>query len=348
MQASESSESTTWLDSLEVWSAQEGGWKFLGCIFSLHFPFLDTLDTIEFNNTFTTSVYRKPTHKDQYLHWDSNHFITAKQSVYNTLAHRAKIVSSNQEALDQKLLHIRRALQAFQFPNWALYQLQHKFQRNNQPSQDNNHKSNSTNNNINSNNRNITIVVPYIQGTGGKFKEVCKSKGIQVHFKGTNTLRTLLVTPKDKDPKLHKSGVVYHFKCPHINCSEAYIGESGRALGGRIKEHLKASSPIHHHSSSTGHPLSPECFNIIHQETQGPSRNIKETMFIHVNDPLLNRNLGKYQLPHIWDSILLYTPALQVKQSNLTLPLTGTTLPQFPHPNSSLPTKGGGHMYIYW
>ena len=50
-------------------------------------PFLDTLVTIQPNNTFTTSVYRKPTHTDQYLHWDSNHFITAKQSVYNTLAH---------------------------------------------------------------------------------------------------------------------------------------------------------------------------------------------------------------------------------------------------------------------
>ena len=62
-------------------------------------PFLDTLVTIESNNTFITLVYRKPIHTDQYLHWDSNHFITAKQSVYNTLAHRAKIVSSNQEAL---------------------------------------------------------------------------------------------------------------------------------------------------------------------------------------------------------------------------------------------------------
>ena len=40
-------------------------------------PFLDTLVTIEPNNTFSTTVYRKPTHTDQYLHWDSNHHITA-------------------------------------------------------------------------------------------------------------------------------------------------------------------------------------------------------------------------------------------------------------------------------
>ena len=60
-------------------------------------PFLDTLVTMGPNNTFSTSAYRKPTHTDQYLHWDSNHFITAKHSVYNTLAHGTKIVSANQK-----------------------------------------------------------------------------------------------------------------------------------------------------------------------------------------------------------------------------------------------------------
>ena len=103
-------------------------------------PFLDTLVTIEQNNTFSTTVYRKPTHTDQYLHWDSNHHITAKQSVFNTLAHRAKVVSSSQYNLDQELQHIKTALHC-QFPNLALNQWLHKFTNPNQPT---NH--NSTNN----------------------------------------------------------------------------------------------------------------------------------------------------------------------------------------------------------
>ena len=118
------------------------------------------------------------------------------------------------------------------------------------------------------------------------------------------------MTPKDKDSKLQKIGVIYQFKCPHINCPEEYIGESGRAFWYRIKDQLKAPSAICQHSSSTGHPLSPDCFTIIHREAQGTSRNIKEAMFIYVNDPSLNRNLGKYQLPHIQDNILQDTPAL--------------------------------------
>ena len=44
--------------------------------------FLDTLVSPGPNNTLTTTVYRKPTHTDQYLQWDSNHLISAKHSVF--------------------------------------------------------------------------------------------------------------------------------------------------------------------------------------------------------------------------------------------------------------------------
>ena len=248
-------------------------------------PFLDTLVTIQPDNTLSTSVYRKPTHTDQYLHWDSNHHITAKHSVYNTLAHRAKTVSSTQDSLDQELLHIKTALQLCQFPNWALNQWEHSFKHPSHTSNNNNNSNNSSNNQDLNNKYKATIVVPYIPKTADRFKRICKSKNIQVHFKGTNTLRTTLVNPKDKDHKSKQTGVIYQYQCPHIQCSSSYIGESGRSLGDRVKEHLKAPSPIHLHSATTGHPLDPNQFNIIHKEVQCQSRTIKEAMFIHVQDP---------------------------------------------------------------
>ena len=115
------------------------------------------------------------------------------------------------------------------------------------------------------------------------------------------------------EPKLAKSGVIYKYKCPSINCTEEYIGESGRTFGNRYKEHVKATSPIHPHTSSTGHPVSPECFLIVDREAQGMTRNIKEAMYIRVNDPSLNRNLGKFQLPHVWGQVLKDTPTLHLK-----------------------------------
>ena len=136
---------------------------------------MDILVAIGCNHNFYTTVYRKPTHTDQYLHWDSSHFIIAKQSVYNTLADRAKIVSSNQEALHKALDHIKKPLQVCQFPSWALNQLQHKFIRKHNNNQDSNPNINSSNTD-NNNNTNITIVVPYIQGLEKKCKWYANQK----------------------------------------------------------------------------------------------------------------------------------------------------------------------------
>ena len=169
-------------------------------------PFLDTLITIQPDNTLSTTVYRKPTHTDQYLHWDSNHHITAKQSVFNTLAHRAKTVSSTQGSMDKELDHIKTALKHCQFPSWALNQWHHRFIQSQQ------HSNNPNNNNSTDKSKTkATIVVPYIPNTSEKFKKVCKRKVIQVHFKGFNTLRTALGNPKDKDPKANQTGIIYHY-----------------------------------------------------------------------------------------------------------------------------------------
>ena len=77
-------------------------------------------------NTLTTTVYRKPTHRDQYLHWDSNHFHLCQNSIFNTLAYRARVVCSNQKTLQQEDDHIRKALLACSSPS-ALNRLLVKF-----------------------------------------------------------------------------------------------------------------------------------------------------------------------------------------------------------------------------
>ena len=136
--------------------------------------------------------------------------------------------------------------------------------------------------------------------------------------------------PQGEGPKTHKSGIIYHYKCPHISCPEAYIGESGRALGERVKEHLKFPSPIFHHSAATGHPLDSDNFNTIHKDVHSHSKTTKEAMFISVNDPTLNRNLGKYQLLHIWDSILQASSMLQLKPSSLSTSPDPPLTPLYP------------------
>ena len=145
-------------------------------------PFLDTLVSPGPNNTLVTTVYRKPTCIDQYLSWDSNHFITAENSVFNTLAFRAKVVCTSQQALHKEMEHIRKALQACNFPPWTVNNLQNIYNCKHNIHNAQTATGNQSNNN-GSNSKNISTVVPYIHGLGQRFKMACHNLGMKVHFK---------------------------------------------------------------------------------------------------------------------------------------------------------------------
>ena len=120
------------------------------------------------------------------------------------------------------------------------------------------------------------------------------------------------MAPKDKDPITNKSGVIYRFKCSHHGCKEECIGESARNFAERFKEHQKAPSPIFDHYNISGHNININNFTIVGREDQNLTRAIKEALFIWVTDPSLNRNIGKYHLPHIWDEVLHTTSELKL------------------------------------
>ena len=94
---------------------------------------------------------------------------------------------------------------------------------------------------------------------------------------------------------------------------DEYIGETSRTFGERYKEHLKDPSPNHQHSNHPDHPTSHNNFQIIERDGHSLARNIKEFIFIRVNNSTLKRNIGKFNLPHIWDRVLLKTPGLNLK-----------------------------------
>ena len=99
----------------------------------------------------------------------------------------------------------------------------------------------------------------------------------------------------------------YWYQCGDLGCDDEYIGEISRTFGERYKEHLKPPSAIHHHSNQTDHPTNHNNFQIIGREGHNLARNIKESIFIRVHNPTLNNNIGKFNLPHIWDRVLLNT-----------------------------------------
>ena len=216
-----------------------------GCI-----SFLDILIIPEEDGKLNTTVYRKPTHTDLYLHWDSHHTIPSKYSVVGTLYHRANTICSTPQHLQKEEKHLSQALKRCKYPTWALNRVKLKSQEtsihstkrstdNSKPTQQSSPKPN--------------IVVPYHQGLSESFNRTCIKYGIQVHLKGGLTIRNLLMAPKDKDHILNKSGVIYRYKCHRVECDEEYIGESARTFAERFKEPLKPPSPIYDHSNISGH-----------------------------------------------------------------------------------------------
>ena len=279
-------------------------------------PFLDTIVKPEVDGSLSITVYRKPTHTDQYLQWDSHHNLSAKFSVINTLFHRAQTVCSNPELLKQEKEHLRKALTKCKYPKWALDKVEKRF---NKPSSEaidgvNNQGANSTPAATRDVKSKGHIVIPYTQGLCESIKKICGRYGIQTHLKSGSTIKNLLVYPKDKDPMVSQSDSIYWYQCGDLSCDDEYIGETSRTFGQRYKEHLKVPSPIYHHNNQTNHPINQINFKIIGREVHHMSRYVKESIFIRVNNPTLNNNIGKFNLPHIWDRVLINTPGLKLNK----------------------------------
>ena len=156
-------------------------------------------------------------------------------------------------------------------------------------------------------------MVPYYSELSDSIENIGSKYGVQVYFKGDTTIKNLLMSPKDKDPIQKQSGVIYRYQNDKVDCDEEYIGESSRTFGERFKEHLKPPSPICDHSNISSHNVTINNFNIVGREDLNLMRTIKEALYIRVNDPSLNRNVGKYHLPHVWDDVLLNTSELKLK-----------------------------------
>ena len=82
-----------------------------GCL-----PFLDTLIKRNADKSISVSVYRKPTHTDQYLNFQSNHQDSAKESVISSLLSRAENIVSNE---DDKIAEKQRVISVLHANNYS-------------------------------------------------------------------------------------------------------------------------------------------------------------------------------------------------------------------------------------
>ena len=122
-------------------------------------PFLDILVSPGRDGSVSTSVYRKPTHTDLYLQWESHHPLSSKYSVIGTLQHRANTICSNTHLLHKEEKHLCQALKRCQYPTWALNKIKHKMK---------NPGTRTTANRKSTITQRSYIVVPYYAGLSEK------------------------------------------------------------------------------------------------------------------------------------------------------------------------------------
>ena len=109
--------------------------------------------------------------------------------------------------------------------------------------------------------------------------------------------------PKDALEPTKQGGVVYKIPC---ECRKVYIGETGRAMQDRIKEHDRdirlartQTSAVSEHANETGHlPIWKEVKFFDH-DPHWYTRRVKETIHIRLHPNNINRDSG-IEIPEAW------------------------------------------------
>ena len=146
-------------------------------------------------------------------------------------------------------------------------------------------------------------MLPYVKGLSEALRRCLQQQGIWTVFRSDTTLRSHLVRPKDTVDPAKQDGVVYKIPC---ECGKVYIGETGRSMDERIKEHDREiqlartqSSAVSQHSNVTGHyPLWDEV-KFIDQDPHWYTRRVKEAIHIRLHPDNINRDNG-IEIPEAW------------------------------------------------
>ncbi len=254
-----------------------------------------------------TKVFRKDTHTDQYLYFDSNHPLEHKRGVVRTLMHRVDTIVSDVGDKESERKHVKEALARNGYPDRLINSTQPKDtdilgtpvldQTSNdtpdpavtQTEATVESGENSTDAavvaSLNPPKRKFPVVVPYIRGVAEQLRRVFKHYDLPAYFKPSNTIKQLLVWPNDKIMKERVVEPVYHILCD--TCEASYIGETERSLKSRFMEHRKARSTTsevsHHiHHDEPHHQVDIERVKILAVEPRWFEWAVREAIYIRI------------------------------------------------------------------
>lgn len=256
-------------------------------------PFLDVLIMKE-GGSVVTSVYRKPTHTNQYLKYTSNHPFHVKKGIVECLRSRAVELSSNVVMLEKEKTLLFNSFLLNGYPEDLLRDILYR----DRPVVKTKECLRKT--------PLKTICIEYVPNLSDKIRRILGSFNIRTVFKSSTTLRALLSNIKPIDVQQNSKEVVYALPC---QCKELYVGETGRPLEIRIKEHRDkvkehkiSSSLVAEHAWTNMHNFNWDSAVAIYKESNVRKRKFVEAAFILCVENVISQ--PSYFFDDSWRSIV--------------------------------------------
>ena len=242
-------------------------------------PFLD-MSIQRLTSGFTYSIYRKPTHSNQYIHYFSCQPEHVKRGSVFSLILRAYRLC-DQVHLKKELDFIVNSFMKVGFPKHIIEEVHSKVKskifRITPTCQ------NGDSEQLAEEEQKPIINLPHNNFVSKYVKPVFNANNFRVVNGAQNTLRSKLVA--NKPPRSVDAGAlpgVYSVPCE--NCSSRYFGETGRGLQVRINEHKNSVARLDQNNAFYRHQRET-------QNNTGSMHNIKwdEAKLIHVNSNWYDR-----------------------------------------------------------
>ena len=174
--------------------------------------FLDLKISRKINESLSFGIYRKPTHTDKYLNFNSYNPTQHKNSVIRTLIHRADTLcdaENKQEEMD----HICNVLKNNQYPKKSIDQVIKKVRDDSDTS-------------VSGSLPTSYVSIPYVAGTSERISRIFRKYDINVAHQPSRKIKNELCHLKDRRSVNERAGVVYQLDCG--DCNASYIGETGQ------------------------------------------------------------------------------------------------------------------------
>ena len=241
-------------------------------------PFLDT-EIVRTGNQVKFKVYRKPTNREDYVHFFSGHTDKVKRGIVIGFFLRAFRVCS-EEYLEEEIQHIILSFMKLKYPKGFLLNLKKK-------AINIRNRSNRTK----TRKKDVKYMSIPNSETAETIAKNLETTGIRVAVTSGRKIGEILT--KNKTYQHNDNSVVYKIPCG--SCDKSYIGETGRGMQTRLKEHkrdlrnnMDYSAFVVHAEQSHHIPNWAEAGILACCKTKG-SRKATEAAYIATNDTINTR-----------------------------------------------------------